>query len=624
MRPPTLNGAFALRALLLGSLLFPAAAPGQSAEENPPLRLHPENPRYFLFRGKPTVLVTSGEHYGAVMNLDFDYVPYLEELRSKGLNHTRTFSGAYREVPGSFGITDNTLAPAPHRYLCPWARSATPGYFDGGAKFDLTKWDEAYFHRLKDFVAQSGQRGIVVEITLFCVWYDGKVWDVSPMNARNNVNAIGNCPHAEVNTLKHKDLLAVQEGLVRKIVQELKDFDNLYYEICNEPYERSTTAPEWEDRIIATIVDAEAGFASRHLISRNFAHRAAKVRKPNPAVSIFNVHAGWPPDAVAMNYDLGRAIGNNETGGSRRDDASYRMEGWEFIIAGGALYSSLDFSFTHRHPAGTFLDHKGPGGGSPALRRQLQILKEFIHGFDFIRMAPAPEILKGGLPPGVRARALAERGRAYALYLHVPVGVGGFSVRWTGQVEPRFSETYTFAAPPGAGVRLWIDGQLLIDAWENPGTKELEGKISLQAGRKVDLRMECLQGPRATATSLSWSSPSQRREVVPRDRLSVPALGAPGLKGEYFEGPSLADPVLVRTDPGAAFNWPAKTRFGIDPNNLRADLRLHLPAGPYRAEWIGTKSGQVEASEEFDHPGGTRTLASPSFSEDIALRGVRR
>ncbi len=58
------------------------------------MSLHPENPHYLLFRGKPTILMGSTEHYGAVLNGDFDYVPYLEELESKKLNLTRTFSGA--------------------------------------------------------------------------------------------------------------------------------------------------------------------------------------------------------------------------------------------------------------------------------------------------------------------------------------------------------------------------------------------------------------------------------------------------------------------------------------------------------------------------------------------------
>src|SRR5579864_9410372 len=131
-------------------LLLLACAGAPAAEPVKPLALHPDNPHYFLFRGKPAILIGSGEHYGAVLNLDFDYVPYLDEIKARGLNLTRTFTGTYREVPGSFGIEENTLAPRAGRYCCPWARSQTPGAGDGGAKFDLKRFDPRYFERLKD------------------------------------------------------------------------------------------------------------------------------------------------------------------------------------------------------------------------------------------------------------------------------------------------------------------------------------------------------------------------------------------------------------------------------------------------------------------------------------------
>src|SRR2546430_10089539 len=165
----------------------------QSALAGPiqPLALHPQNPHYFLFRGKPTVLITSGEHYGAVLNLDFDYAKYLDTLAKDGLNLTRTFSGAYVEPVGAFNIASNTLAPGAGRFICPWARGDTPGYANGGNKFDLTKWDETYFKRLKDFVAQAGKRGIVVEMNLFCPMNDESQWRASPLNAINKVKGIG-------------------------------------------------------------------------------------------------------------------------------------------------------------------------------------------------------------------------------------------------------------------------------------------------------------------------------------------------------------------------------------------------------------------------------------------------
>src|SRR4051812_28099142 len=78
---------------LLLPLVLAAAFPGITYPA--PLALHPENPHYFLFREKAAVLITSGEHYGAVLNLDFDYVKYLDTLAADGLNLTRTFSGAY-------------------------------------------------------------------------------------------------------------------------------------------------------------------------------------------------------------------------------------------------------------------------------------------------------------------------------------------------------------------------------------------------------------------------------------------------------------------------------------------------------------------------------------------------
>jgi hypothetical protein len=180
-------------------LLFLLATALERAAQDP-VRLHPENPHYFLWRGKPAVLITGGEHYGAVMNLDFDYGRYLDELKRNRLNLTRVFSGSYREVAASFNITGNTLATAKNRFVCPWARSEEPGALDGGNKFDLTKWDAAYFNRLKDFLTRAGEKNIVVELVLFCTMYDETIWNASPMNPLNNVNGIGDIGRTEIYT----------------------------------------------------------------------------------------------------------------------------------------------------------------------------------------------------------------------------------------------------------------------------------------------------------------------------------------------------------------------------------------------------------------------------------------
>ena len=159
--------------------LFLFFLPLHSAQASQPLQLNPQNPHYFLFRGKPTVLITSGEHYGAVINLDFDYVAYLNELARHHLNLTRTWVGSYLEqrkdfdpAKSPYAIDRNTLAPAGARFIAPWQRT-------NSGKFDLSKWDSQFFARLSDFLREASQRGIVVELGLFCSYYDDDLWNIA-------------------------------------------------------------------------------------------------------------------------------------------------------------------------------------------------------------------------------------------------------------------------------------------------------------------------------------------------------------------------------------------------------------------------------------------------------------
>jgi hypothetical protein len=407
------------RPLLWFSTAFLAIAPVATRAAQDALQLHPQNPHYFLWRGQPTVLITSGEHYGAVLNLDFDYVKYLDTLEKDKLNLTRTFTGgAYYEPNGSFNIAQNTLAPAPGRFIAPWARSATPGFAGGGNKFDLNGWSDAYFQRLHDFVDQASRRGVVVELNLFCPFYEESQWKLSPFHAANNVNDLGHVSRTNVYTLDNNGgLLAPQERLVRKIVQELRDADNVYYEICNEPYFGGVTLP-WQHHIAEVIADAQKDHAHRKLISQNIANKSARIDQPDPAVSIFNFHYASPPDTVTINYHLNKVIGDNETGFRGTNDAPYRMEAWDFLIAGGGLYNNLDYSFIAGHEDGTFVyPASQPGGGNPAFRKQMHILRDFMHGLNFVNMKPENGCIKGRSPASLSARALVEPGKTYAVYV---------------------------------------------------------------------------------------------------------------------------------------------------------------------------------------------------------------
>ncbi|HXG48455.1 MAG TPA: PA14 domain-containing protein [Methylomirabilota bacterium] len=598
--------------LLLGTTLSLAAAP---------ISLHPDNPHYFLWRGKPTFLLTSGEHYGAVVNLDFDFRRYLDTLAADGLNNTRTFSGTYLEPEGAFNIARNTLAPATGRFICPWARSDQPGFAAGGNKFDLTRWDEAYFARLREFVAYADQKGVVVEFTFFCPMYEDKQWRLSPMNAQNNVNGLGAIGRNDVHTLdRNGGLLAVQEALTRKLVTELNPFDNVMFEICNEPYFGGVTMA-WQHHMADVMVETERSLPKKHLITQNIANNQAKIERPHPAVSVFNFHYATPPDTVALNYGLNKVIGDNETGFRGTNNAPYRTEGWDFLLAGGGLYNNLDYSFTVGHEDGTFVyPASQPGGGNPGLRRELRALRDFMAGLDFIRMRPDNSVIKGGVPVGGSARALVQPGKAVAVYIRNEGSTGPWSARWTGFIEAPDDGEYEFHTTSNDGIRLWVDGRKIIEDWTDHSTKEDSGRVTLKAGQRAAVKLEYFYNGGQGITKLAWTPPRGKKESVPANAFRLPDKDAWGLRGEYFHGTDLKNAWATRDDGTINFTWGAKPPFAQTVSTARTELQIELASGHWRAEWHDTKTGQVMKTESFSHAGGVRALAAPAYTEDIALR----
>ena len=614
-------------ACLIGS----AADRAQSAQERSartPIALHPDNPHYFIWRGRPTILITSAEHYGAVMNLDFDYRRYLDTLSSDGMNYTRVFSGAYVEPQGAFNIARNTLAPLPGRFIAPWPRSDQPGYANGGNKFDLAKWDAAYFTRLREFIAYAATRNVVVELTLFCPMYEEMQWKLSPMNAVNNVNGVGTVARTDVYTLdKHGGLLAVQDALTRKIVTELNGFDNLFFEICNEPYFGGVTIA-WQHHIADLIVATERDLPAKHLIAQNIANNSARIVDPHRAVSIFNFHYATPPDTVGLNYALNKVIGDDETGFRGTSDAVYRTEAWDFVIAGGGLYNNLDYSFVAGQEDGTFkYPASQPGGGTPALRRQMKVLRDFINGFDFIRMSPDNSAITGGVPQGGTARALVERGKAMAIYVRKDSPTGPWSARWTGFLEAPASGEYAFHTFSNDGIRLWVNDVLLVEDWTDHGEKEDVGRISLTAGMVYPVRLEYFYNGGQGVSKLWWTPPGGgkqgKKEPVPPSVLFRP--GPPrtsGLLGQYFKGVGLSEVWGQRNDPQVDFAWGTRPPLTGDSAGLTT-LQIELTDGAWQAEWIDTTSGTVVRRTRVSG-GGIRTFEAPAYDTDIALRLMRQ
>jgi hypothetical protein len=100
------------------------------------------------------------------------------------------------------------------------------------------------------------------------------------------------------------------------------------------------------------------------------------------------------------------------------------------------------------------------------------------------------------------------------------VGKTNFTVRWTGLVQPQFNETYNFYTVADDGVRLYINGQLLINDWvDKTAATTNSGSISLAAQQLYNIELDYYQKTNNASVVLSWSSPSTPQEIVPQTQL---------------------------------------------------------------------------------------------------------
>jgi len=437
------------------------------------LRVHPDNPRCFLYQDKPMKLLTSGEHYGAVLNADFDYDVYLDELQRNGLNLTRTFT-FYREKPSSIPEPgeQNTLAPRPEAAVMPWLRAAGHGQAaDGLDKFDLDQWNPAYFARWQDFLHKCAEHSVVCEVVLFCNPYNREKYNLFPSAAGNNINGVGRAMSdpREFMTLKDPTVTAFQERFVRKMAVELNEFDNVYYEICNEPNVHGDFSEAMEKQVVAwqlhlagVLRQAEAALPKRHLIAAN-AHYRVDLGKEHgktitrhddlhyflhPAIDILNYHyISAKADTQGFRFHhlandaaetgntwrflrerdrFAKPIVFDETftGIVRKQPERYpinRAEAWEMILSGGAGYDNLDWSFTPADETGSGRAPLDDGRrlDGRQLRKWLAILRRLLDQYDLAALVPAAGLFPESVPGYGYAASTDGKGR-YLVYLVDP------------------------------------------------------------------------------------------------------------------------------------------------------------------------------------------------------------
>lgn len=238
-----------------------------------PLYVHPRNPRYFA-DGSGRAIVLVGSHTWDNLQetgrtdppRSFDWGAYLDFLTERGHNFFRLWCWETGWWPMK---TLGTLYFDP----MPFARTGPGVALDGKPRFDLEKFDEGYFKRMRQRVIEAGERGFYVSIMLFDGWsvdeknaVYGNPWPGHYLNRENNANGVDGDPENVGDGRATHQLLVpavtrVQERYVGKVIDTVGDLPNVLYEISNESGGYSY---EWQYHMIRYIHQVEARRPMRH------------------------------------------------------------------------------------------------------------------------------------------------------------------------------------------------------------------------------------------------------------------------------------------------------------------------------------------------------------------------
>jgi oligogalacturonide lyase len=441
-----------------------------------PVKVFSANPHYFSYKNKPLVLITSDHHYGAIIDLDFDYVRYLNFLAVNGMNLTRIYPGGMFEPPDKY-LPGNPLGPRQGRQLLPWAKSDQPGanplLAESGKpsfKYDLDKWNPAYFDRLKAFVELAGKKDIIVEIPFFNGMY-ADCWPLMPMYHSNNIQNIG---HYEMNDCglytttnsQNQEIIKYQMAYIRKIVSELNGYDNLIFDICDEPslqglpdgsiivHPDSIITP-WINVMKDAFIHAEESLPGKHLLGQTVQNLSPDLSDKQWCMWLPAEYVSPAEKALKIDYSRNKPIVNVETNyfGTSLTKFAYtadavRLEGWWFMLGGGAGIINLNGEFFHGKESGGVITQT-------QILPQKKILKDFMDGLDLSGLSRFSAFSIA--PAGALSSGMAESGKQYAIYLFH----GKPDTEWGSSFVPEpanYNDTLTIQSVPATSYLVeWTD-----------------------------------------------------------------------------------------------------------------------------------------------------------------------
>ena len=410
-----------------------------------PLRVHPTNPRYFTDDGRRVVYLTGSHTWSNLqdMGMDdppapFDFDAYLALL--KRYNHNCIRLWRWEPPRWRYGGQKVSFCQ-PH----PYSRSGAGTARDGKPKFDLTRFDEAYFTRLRQRVVAAQKAGIYVTIMLFeghCLQFAEEGWEYHPFHPDNNVNGI-DARRLDYCTLKDARVTALQEAYVRKVIDTVNDLNNVLYEVCNEAGNYST---EWQYHFIRFVKEYGAKKPKQHPVGMTFQYGGERSGRNT---DLFDSPADWispNPDGGYRDtppVNDGRKVVLNDTDHLWGEGGNPQWVWKSFMRGHQPLFMDRIAELTRR--AITWAGREGDDiPGAEEIRRAMGVTRTLAQQAPLASMVPSDTVASSGY-------CLFHEGREYIVYLpeggEVTVDLtparGSLKVRWvhpvSGAVTPAAS-----------------------------------------------------------------------------------------------------------------------------------------------------------------------------------------
>ncbi len=418
--------------LMFGPVFSSLSIQSASAEG---LKISTINPRYFSDSDGNAVYLTGSHTWNNGQDFEptiFGYSDYLDFLVAHNHNFIRLWY--WEESKMLLDGFNSVIIPNVYARIGPGTAN------DGLLKFDVTKFNQDFFDRLRSRVIAARERGIYVSIMLFDGWSivtkdSSNPWTMHPFNRANNINNIdgdqnNNGNGEEIHTLQIPAITRLQEAYIRKVIDTVNDLDNVLYEVSNET-DGTSAATQWEYHIINYVKQYESEKPNQHPIGMTAEY-------PNGSnTDLFNSPADWiSPNSSApspYNYQNNPPPANGSKVVIADTDHLWGIGGnrvwaWKSFLRGlNVIYMD------------TYLGNCDPTPADESLRVNMGYIRGYADKIDLLNMTPQSNLSSTGY-------CLANIGNAYLVYspsggtftVNLASAPDSFSVEWfnpsTGKV----------------------------------------------------------------------------------------------------------------------------------------------------------------------------------------------